>query len=219
MHLKRESGGSGGQAESGSFVQVPSIIACEDRLEEALHFLVGVLATNPKRGKKPVVVHSLRVAMLLGSMGCAADVIVAGLLHDVLEKTSLTQSHISRRFGPTVGGLVGAATNDPDIDCPLQRYEDSLGRCAAAGIGALLVRGADLIDNCDRLMALGGHRRLVRASAKLRMLLQVSRAHGVDERMIGELTRRYRRIGRKVAGLALVAKEAGVSARVARRQR
>lgn len=183
------------------------IVACEDRLEEALHFLVRALDDKPKRGKKPVVMHSLRVAYTLVSMGYGADVVVAGLLHDILEKSQLTQAHVSRRFGIETGLMVAANTNCQRIHDSLDRYRDSLERCAAYGEGALLVRAADLIDNCDRMAALGSHARLERIGEKIKLLIKFCREELVDERMIDELQKRLKRINRKpTGGLKIVAR-------------
>ncbi len=187
------------------------IIACEERLEEALHFLVRALDDKPKKGKKPVVMHSVRVAHMLVGMGFGADVVVAGLLHDILEKTSLTKAQLARRFGEETALMVAAATNSPRIHDSLDRYKDSLDRCAGYGEGALLVRAADLIDNCDRLSALGSHSRLERIGDKLRMLIKICRDELVDERMIEELSRRLRRIGRRTATLKLVPRRTSAS--------
>lgn len=200
------------RAELASQSQLPRIIACESLQEEALHFLVRALDAKPKRGKKPVALHSVRVSMALRSMGYGTDIVTAGMLHDVLEKSALSAAQIARRFGVGVGAIVQATTNDAAIEDPLVRYMDSVMRCAEVGRDALLVRAADLIDNCDRLLAIGGTARLSRAAAKLRMLIDVARVAKVDERMLDELTRRYRRIGRRVGGLALVDKRAAATA-------
>ncbi len=182
------------------------IVACEERLEEALHFLVRALDDKPKRGKKPVVMHSLRVSYTLVAMGYGTDVVVAGLLHDVLEKTSMTQAQLSRRFGIETALMVAANTNSARIHDALDRYGDSLERCAAYGEGALLVRAADLLDNCDRMAALGSNARLDRIVEKMKILVKVCREELVDERMIEELNKRLRRINRRSGGLKLVAK-------------
>lgn len=202
--------------EAAQADRLPQIIACEVQLEEALHYLIHALATKPKRGKKPVAIHSMRVATLLGEMGYPASVVVAGLLHDILEKTAVAPAQVARRFGPEVGAMVQATTNDPGIEDALDRYFDSVLRCAAFGEGALLVRASDLIDNADRLMALGSFGRLGRVGAKLRMMIQVCRESLVDQRMIEELARRYRRIGRKVNGLSTTSKRAVATTKAAR---
>ena len=124
---------------------------------------------------------------MLVAMGYGADVVVAGLLHDILEKTALTQAQISRRFGIEVALMVAANTNSERIHDSLDRYKDSIERCAAYGEGALLVRAADLIDNCDRLAALGSSARLERIAEKMKMLAKSCRDEVVDERMIEEL--------------------------------
>lgn len=204
------------RVEASGLGYLPNIIAHEDRLEEVIHFLIRALEDKPKRGKKPVAMHSLRVGFSLLSLGFEIDVVIGGLLHDILEKTSLSGNHIARRFGPAVGKMVVAATNNDRIDEPMARYLDSVRRCAAVGEGALLIRAADLIDNCDRLMALGSAARLERTAAKMRLLLNVCREELVDPRMVEELARRHRRISRRVGGLALVSKKSSPGPKASR---
>lgn len=180
------------------------IVACEERLEEAVHVLVQAVATKPRKGKKPVVVHSLRVAFKLMSSGYDMDIVVAGLLHDLLEKSVLTPVQVLRRFGLDVALMVQATTNDLRIRGPIARYNDSLSRCAAYGEGALLVRAADLLDNCDRALTIGGLSRLVRLAEKLRLMLQVCREEDVDFAMLEELVRCQRRVNRRLSGLTVV---------------
>lgn len=204
------------RSEASGLGYLPNIIAHEDRLEEVIHFLIRALEDKPKRGKKPVAMHSLRVGFSLLAQGYGIDVVIAGLLHDILEKTSLPAAQVSRRFGPEVGRMVVAVTNNERIDDPMARYLDSLRRCAEVGEGALLVRAADLIDNCDRLMALGSGARLERVAAKMRMLINVCREELVDARMVDELARRHRRISRRVGGLALVSKKSNAASKATR---
>jgi (p)ppGpp synthase/HD superfamily hydrolase len=215
--LRVVSGDTGRQALARPGLQ--GIIACEHELEEALHLLVHALETRPRRGKKPVVVHGMRVATFLAGMGYPSDVVVAGALHDVLEKTALPASQITRRFGAAVTAMVLATTNDAKIDDPLSRYLDSVLRCAEVGKGALVVRAADLIDNCDRLLALGQHGRLERVAAKLRLLTEVAKSAKVDARILDELQRRYRKLGRKVGGLTVVARKASSTSKALLKRR
>ncbi len=179
------------------------MIACEQQLEEAVQFLTQALATRTKKGKKPVVLHSLRVGFRLLAMGYATHVVIAGLLHDILEKTSLSSAHLARRFGVETARIVAAVTNDTRINSPVRRYNDSLARCSACGPGALAVRAADLLDNSDRLLALGNAARLGRVAIKLRLLIDICREDEVDDRMVEELSRRLRRVRKQVGLLTL----------------
>ncbi len=56
------------------------------------------------------LVHPLNVAMILAEMKLDEASIAAGLLHDVLEDTSLTKERLSELFGPDVAHLVDGVT-------------------------------------------------------------------------------------------------------------
>ena len=181
------------------------IVACETSLEEALFCLVqaigrGKAATQVARnGKKPVVLHSLRVAHRLLHYGYEEPVVIAGLLHDVLERSDLTFASLNRRFGAKVANLVAAVTKDPRIGNPTKRYEDSLRRCAAWGEGALAVRVADLLDNCDRALALDLRGRYSRLDWKLKLMVGICREHETEPELLAELRRRQRLLARVLA--------------------
>jgi len=180
------------------------IVAWESRLEEAVQLLAQVLAAKPRKGKKPVVIHSLRVANRLLAMGYCQDIVVAGLLHDLLEKaTQAMHTQVVRRFGLEVAHMVQATTNDPHIREPLRRFADSVRRCTIYGEGALLVRSADLIDNCERSMALESVARLARLADKLRLLIGAGREFHMDGKMLEELQRCLRRVNGKLSHLGI----------------
>jgi len=61
----------------------------------------------------PIIEHLSEVARLLRDAGCADVVIAAGLLHRVVQDTDVSAASLTARFGPTVAGLVEAAT----VDC------------------------------------------------------------------------------------------------------
>ncbi len=189
-------------AESAIFPDLHRIITCEERVEEAVHFLAKALGERPSRGKKPVLLHSLRVGFFLLAFKCPTDVVIAGMLHDLMEKTPISAGHVRAKFGARVALMVLAATNDPRIRDALDRYEDSVLRCAEAGEGALLVRAADLIDNTDRALRAEQISRLERVLEKLRVLIRVCRAEGLDDRVLVELVKRQRKVQRLVSASA-----------------
>ncbi|EAR49871.1 Metal dependent phosphohydrolase [Oceanicola granulosus HTCC2516] len=64
-------------------------------------------------GQVPYIHHPLEVADLVGADGAGAPVIVAALLHDVVEDTEIARADIAARFGSEVAALVDALTDDP----------------------------------------------------------------------------------------------------------
>lgn len=174
------------------------ILACENRLEEAIRFLVQVLDDRVRPGRKPVILHSLRVANMVLDIGGSDSAAVAGLLHDVLERTQITEAQLARRFGTKVAAMVAAVSNRPGISEPIKRYEESVRRCLAFGEDALVIRAMDLLDNCDRALALGLRARLPRLAEKLKLVIGAGRSIELDEQVMHLLSRSQRRLTRAI---------------------
>lgn len=99
----------------------------------------------------PYLVHPLRVGELLAKAGCESDVIVAGILHDVLEDTSVTEAEIEESFGPAVLALVMGAS-EPDKQASWEeRKQHTLTYLKEAPVEVLLVACADKLDNLGGL--------------------------------------------------------------------
>ena len=60
----------------------------------------------------PFVDHPIEVGWLLCRDGQPEEVIAAGLLHDVLEKTATTGAELDRRFGTRIVRLVESVSDD-----------------------------------------------------------------------------------------------------------
>lgn len=73
------------------------------------------VANTMHRGQKrksgePFIDHPLEVALMLAEMHAAPDAIAAGMLHDVVEDTSLTIDDVQAEFGSTIAALVDGVT-------------------------------------------------------------------------------------------------------------
>src|SRR5436190_15749696 len=91
----------------------------------------------------PFIMHPLEVAALLHTSGYGEGPVTAGILHDTVEDTGIEVETIVERFGPDVGALVAAMTEDPEIE-PYQARKAALRRqIAAFGEDATAVYAAD----------------------------------------------------------------------------
>jgi (p)ppGpp synthase/HD superfamily hydrolase len=63
----------------------------------------------------PFIDHPLEVGWLLCWDGQSEEVIAAGLLHDVLEKTGTTSAELARLFGTRIVRLVESVSDDPSV--------------------------------------------------------------------------------------------------------
>lgn len=99
----------------------------------------------------PFVIHPLEVGALLHNTGAPDEVVAAGVLHDVIEDTSVPLAEIGRRFGPRVQELVGAVTDDETIEDKDERKEASRRRVQAAGRDAAMIFAADKVSKVREL--------------------------------------------------------------------
>lgn len=63
-----------------------------------------------RKSGEPFVVHPIAVAMMLAEMEMDVNCIVAGMLHDVIEDTSMTYDDIQAEFGSEIAHLVDGVT-------------------------------------------------------------------------------------------------------------
>jgi len=73
--------------------------------------------------------------------------VLAGVLHDLIEDTTLPPERIGQEFGHDVLRLVEANTFDASITDRVERAREMYARCLAAGKAALLIKVADTLDN------------------------------------------------------------------------
>jgi (p)ppGpp synthase/HD superfamily hydrolase len=105
----------------------------------------------------PFVVHPLEVASLLYGRGFDEDVVVAGVLHDIVEKTAATFDDVRARFGARTARIVAAVSEDPAIEDYGERKAALREQAAAGGHDVLAVYVADKIAKARELRAQAAH--------------------------------------------------------------
>ena len=114
-------------------------------IEDAIRFAAKHL-DGAKDLKKPVLTHSIRVGMDLMSRGYDTDIVIGGILHDILEDTDVDRAGIEAGFGTAVADIVERCTKNEDIEDKFERREDVVSRSAQA-LDSALVKSADILDN------------------------------------------------------------------------
>ena len=94
------------------FKALPQSLSPSDRalLERAYNLAVKAHRGQKRASGEPYVNHCLAVATILAELGAPIPVVVAGLLHDTVEDTSVTLKDLADEFGPEVAGLVDGVT-------------------------------------------------------------------------------------------------------------
>jgi (p)ppGpp synthase/HD superfamily hydrolase len=161
----------------------------------------------------PFITHPVEVARMLRDAGCPEVVIVAGLLHDIVEKCDVTVSELAARFGADVAKLVQAVSDDASIPAFRDRKQMLREQVRRAGADAALLFAADKIskvrelpdlldraagdrerldlpaaDNHSRHDLQHDHRiRLEHYRESLRMLQRIAPEHTLVKRLANEL--------------------------------
>jgi (p)ppGpp synthase/HD superfamily hydrolase len=126
------------------------------RIEQAIALAVRAHDGQTRKGdgELPYIVHPVTVGLVLSRYTDDEDVIIAGLLHDTLEDTHVTEEAIAHEFGPKVRDMVKDVT---ESDLPGLSWETRkvryLRHLEAAPRGSLLVASADKIANLVAMIA------------------------------------------------------------------
>jgi len=120
-------------------------------------FLYACMAHSEQRRKytdEPYVNHCASVAFLVSSVTDDEDMIIAALLHDVIEDTKFTALDIKDLFGGRVAELVVELTNVSKLTDGnrAQRKQMDRERLAKVSKEAKTIKLADLIDNARSIV-------------------------------------------------------------------
>ncbi len=116
-----------------------------------------------RKSGEPYIIHPLDVAIILADLELDKETIVAGLLHDVVEDTIMTESDLQREFGKDVALLVDGvtklenlplSTGTSQVDEKLEMQAENLRKmflAMAKDIRVILIKLADRLHNMRTL--------------------------------------------------------------------
>jgi GTP pyrophosphokinase len=81
-----------------------------ERIKKAYHFAEKAHQGQTLASGLPYISHCAAVAAILCELTVPPDLIITGLLHDVIEDTSVTLDDIQKEFSPEIAGLVDGVT-------------------------------------------------------------------------------------------------------------
>jgi guanosine-3',5'-bis(diphosphate) 3'-pyrophosphohydrolase len=130
------------------------------RYADAVLFAFEKHRNQTRVGGTPYIAHPLRVAESLRTIGGVTDhdVILAAVLHDLIEDTDCEWDTLARRFGRRIADLVAELSGDMRLPKPERRAEQ-LERIRRGSPEAKAIKLADRLDNLTDMQGFSDQRR------------------------------------------------------------
>lgn len=127
-------------------------------VELAYDFAAKAHAGQKRLDGSDYIQHSLETAYTLAKLNLDVDTVVAGLLHDVPEDTTVPLEEVEKNFGKEVTKLVRGITKLGKIKYRgLERYAENLRKmfvAMAEDVRVIFIKLADRLHNLDTLASL-----------------------------------------------------------------
>ncbi len=119
-----------------------------NNVERAIHFCFKA-HINQKRKNENIdfAIHPITVGMMLKSIDMPEDIVISGILHDVIEDTAYGYEDIKKEFGETIANNVMNLTENQGIKDYIERKKEFLERLKKCDVNVLNVECADKLHN------------------------------------------------------------------------
>lgn len=111
-----------------------------------------------RKSGEPYITHPLATALTLAQWGLPVNIVVAGILHDVPEDTSVTLEEVKKNFGDDVANLVSGVTKLGKVQYRgADRYLENLRKMFIAMANdprMMLIKFADRMHNLTTMASL-----------------------------------------------------------------
>ena len=150
-------------------------------------FEVADRAHSGQRRKSgtPYVTHCVAAATICAQMGLDEDSVVAALLHDCIEDTSLTHDDISRQFGSEVADIVEGVTKLTRVQFTSREDEQmenlrKMLMAMAKDIRVILIKIADRLHNMRTMEYMASQKQLEKSLETMEIYAPIAHRLGLQ---------------------------------------
>lgn len=117
-------------------------------MEKAIYFCFKAHSNQKRKNEKiNFAVHPITVGMMLKEINMSEEIVISGILHDVIEDTNFKYEDIKKIFGDKIANNVRKLSENQEIKDYLERKKEFLERLKTYDNGLLMIECADKLHN------------------------------------------------------------------------
>lgn len=140
-----------------------------------------------RKSGEPYIIHPLCVAIILADLELDKESIAAGLLHDVVEDTVMTEQELEQEFGSEVALLVDGVTKLGQLNYSADKVEEQAENlrkmflAMAKDIRVILVKLADRLHNMRTLQYMTPEKQKEKARETMDIYAPIAQRLGISK--------------------------------------